>query len=55
MEVYVLWTQRNPVNPIIAVADDPERLNMLMADFPAIEQASMHIWNGDMLQRGDND
>lgn len=55
MEVYVLWTKSNSFNPIVAVADDPERLNMLMADFPAGEQANMRIWNGDMLQRGDND
>lgn len=55
MEVYVLWTKSNPFNPIIAVADDPEQLNMMMADFPASEQANMRIWNGDRIVREDND
>lgn len=53
MDVYVLLTKANPINPVIAVADSIELLNELMADFPASMQAQMHIWNGDLMTRDD--
>lgn len=51
--VYVLKMTRAQGGGILWLADDPERLNMAMSQFTAVEQSRMIIEEHDVLEDGD--